>query len=62
MRSLTCLFCAIIFAWLPVGGEAAELVLVASSFPKEILSAYKRAFDEQSPEYRVEFVSFPTPT
>ena len=59
MRSLTCLFCAIIFAWLPVGGEAAELVLVASSFPKEILSAYKRAFDEQSPEYRVEFVNFP---
>ena len=59
MRSLTCLFCAIVFAWLPFGGRAAELVLVASSFPKEILSAYKRAFDEQSTEYRVEFVNFP---
>lgn len=59
MRSLACLFCAIAFALPPVGGWAAEVVLVASSFPKEILSAYKKAFDEQSAEYRVEFVNFP---
>lgn len=39
--------------------HAASVVLVASSFPKEILSAYKRAFDRSSSEYRVEFVNFP---
>jgi len=59
MRSLACLFCAIVLALPSVGGWAAEVVLVASSFPKEILSAYKKAFDEQSAEYRVEFVNFP---
>ena len=59
MRSLTCLLCALALALPPTGGWAAEIVLVASSFPKEILSAYKKAFDEQSAEYRVEFVNFP---
>jgi ABC-type Fe3+ transport system substrate-binding protein len=39
--------------------RAASVVLVASSFPKELLSAYKRAFDRSSSEYRVEFVNFP---
>ncbi len=59
MRSLAYLFCAIVLALPSVGGWAAEVVLVASSFPKEILSAYKKAFDEQSMDYRVEFVNFP---
>ena len=59
MRRFACLFCAIALALPPSGAWAAEIVLVASSFPKEILSAYKRAFDAQSPEYRVEFVNFP---
>lgn len=59
MRSLTSLICAILLALPPTGGWAAEIVLVASSFPKEILSAYKKAFDAQSPDYRVEFVNFP---
>ncbi|MFB0936522.1 MAG: extracellular solute-binding protein [Propionivibrio sp.] len=59
MRSLACLFCALALALPPLGGRAAEVVLVASSFPKEILTAYKKAFDEQSAEYRVEFVNFP---
>jgi ABC-type Fe3+ transport system substrate-binding protein len=59
MRRLACLFCAILFAWPLSGGWAAEVVLVASSFPKEILSAYKKAFDAQSTGYRVEFVNFP---
>ena len=59
MRSLTCLLCALALALPPTCGWAAEIVLVASSFPKEILSAYKKAFDEQSAEYRVEFVNFP---
>jgi ABC-type Fe3+ transport system substrate-binding protein len=38
---------------------AAESVVVASSFPKEVLVAYKKAFDERYPQYRVEFVNFP---
>lgn len=38
---------------------ATETVLVASPFPKALLSAYKQAFDAQSPDYRVEFVNFP---
>ena len=38
---------------------ASEVVLVASSFPKALLSTYKKAFDAQSPDYRVEFVNFP---
>ena len=36
-----------------------NVVLVASPFPKEILSAYKQAFDAQSPDTRVEFLNFP---
>ena len=40
MRSLTCLLYALALALPPTGGWAAEIVLVASSFPKEILSAY----------------------
>ena len=59
MRSLACLLCALALALPPTGGWAAEVVLVASSFPKEILTTYKKAFDEQSAEYRVEFVNFP---
>jgi phosphoglycerate transport regulatory protein PgtC len=38
---------------------ASESVVVASSFPKEVLVAYKKAFDERNPQYRVEFVNFP---
>ena len=38
---------------------AAESVVVASSFPKEVLVAYKKAFEERHPQYRVEFVNFP---
>ena len=59
MKCLTCLLCLLSLALLPLSGQAASVVLVASSFPKEILSAYKKAFDEQSPDYRVEFVNFP---
>lgn len=61
MRHLTRLFCLFLsVAALTVGNaRAGGVVLVASSFPKEILSAYKRAFDESSPDYRVEFVNFP---
>lgn len=59
MQSLASLVCAIAFFLLPVFGLAAEVVLVVSPFPKEILSAYKKAFDGQSADYRVEFVNFP---
>ena len=38
---------------------ASEVVLVASPFPKALLSAYKKAFDAQSSAYHVEFVNFP---
>ena len=57
MKRLACLLCLCSFiiqaAW------ASSVVLVASSFPKELLSAYKKAFDERHPDYRVEFVNFP---
>lgn len=59
MRSLRRLFLSIALALPVFGACAAETVLVASPFPKEILSAYKRAFDEYAPDYRVEFVNFP---
>jgi ABC-type Fe3+ transport system substrate-binding protein len=59
MKRLACLFCATAFSLSSFGGWAAEVVLVASSFPKEILSAYKKAFDAESPDYRVEFINFP---
>ena len=59
MRSLTCLLFAFIVFFQPLRGLAADVVLVVSPFPKEILSAYKKAFDEQSADYRVEFVNFP---
>ena len=49
----------VLLAGWSICGRAAETVLVASSFPKEVLSAYKKAFDEQSSDYRVEFVNFP---
>jgi ABC-type Fe3+ transport system substrate-binding protein len=58
MKRLACLLCAAACA-LPFDGWSAETILVASSFPKEILSAYKKAFDAQSPDYHVEFVNFP---
>lgn len=59
MKRLTCLFLFLATAFLAAAGWALETVVVASSFPKEILSAYKRTFDEQSTGYRVEFVNFP---
>ncbi len=59
MKRLRYLLCIVSFAILPTSVWAASIVLVASSFPKEILSAYKKAFDDQSTEYRVEFVNFP---
>lgn len=49
----------LIFALLPPCFGAPESVVVASSFPKEVLVAYKKAFDERHPQYRVEFVNFP---
>ena len=50
-----------VFLWLVTAScsWASEVVLVASSFPKALLSTYKKAFDAQSPNYRVEFVNFP---
>lgn len=61
MKRLIRLFCLFLsIAALTIGNAGATgVVLVASSFPKEILSAYKKAFDESSPDYRVEFVNFP---
>jgi phosphoglycerate transport regulatory protein PgtC len=58
MNRLTCVVC-LVFSLLSVGVGAAESVVVASSFPKEVLVAYKKAFDERHPQYRVEFVNFP---
>lgn len=49
----------LVLSLLSVGVVAAESVVVASSFPKEVLVAYKKAFDERHPQYRVEFVNFP---
>ena len=46
-------------ALLPPAATAAESVVVASSFPKELLNAYKQAFDRRYPAYRLEFVNFP---
>jgi len=49
----------LLLSLLSVGVAALETVVVASSFPKEVLVAYKKAFDERYPQYRVEFVNFP---
>ncbi|MBS1227770.1 MAG: pgtC [Proteobacteria bacterium] len=49
----------LLLSLLSVGVAASESVVVASSFPKEVLVAYKKAFDERYPQYRVEFVNFP---
>ncbi len=57
--SLTRFVLLVLLAGWSICGRTAETVLVASSFPKEVLSAYKKAFDEQSSDYRVEFVNFP---
>lgn len=59
MKLLANLLCLFFLALLSGGGLAASVVLVASPFPKELLTAYKKAFDEQSSGYRVEFVNFP---
>lgn len=57
MNRLACVVCLVLS--LLSACVAAESVVVASSFPKEVLVAYKKAFDERYPQYRVEFVSFP---
>lgn len=51
--------CALLLLCASAGGEAREVVLIASPFPQELRAAYKKAFDEQSPDYQVEFVNFP---
>jgi ABC-type Fe3+ transport system substrate-binding protein len=58
MNRLTYVVC-LVLSLLSVGVVAAESVVVASSFPKEVLVAYKKAFEERYPQYRVEFVNFP---
>ena len=52
---LLCLLACLLFS---AFSRAEEVVLVASPFPKEVLSAYKKAFERQSPDLRVEFVNF----
>ena len=52
---LLCLLVCLLFS---AFSRAEEVVLVASPFPKEVLSAYKKAFERQSPDLRVEFVNF----
>lgn len=59
MNRLARVVCLVTFAILSVSALAAESVVVASSFPKEVLVAYKKAFDERNSRYRVEFVNFP---
>ena len=59
MKRLPRLICLLLILVAHACGWAADAVLVASPFPKELLTAYKKAFDEQSPAYRVEFVNFP---
>ena len=59
MKLLKRFLCLSFLCLLSPTGWGASVVLVASPFPKELLTAYKRAFDEQSPDYRVEFVNFP---
>ena len=51
---VACLLPSVLF-----NARASEVVLVASPFPKALLSTYKKAFDAQSSDYRVEFVNFP---
>ena len=58
MNRLVCVVC-LLLALLSARVVAAESVVVASSFPKEVLVAYKKAFDERYPQYRVKFVNFP---
>ena len=53
------LFCLIAALLTVAGSLADEVILVASPFPKEVLSTYKQAFEQQSPNRRVEFVNFP---
>ncbi|MCF8210246.1 MAG: extracellular solute-binding protein [Rhodoferax sp.] len=52
-----------IFLWVTAlsatSAAAFESVVVASSFPKEVLVVYKKAFERRNPQYRVEFVNFP---
>jgi ABC-type Fe3+ transport system substrate-binding protein len=52
-----------IFLWVAAmsatSAAAFEQIVVASSFPKEVLVAYKKAFERRNPQYRVEFVNFP---
>lgn len=62
MTFLARLLCLSVLCLHAVIGYAESTVVVASPFPKELLSAYKRAFDEQSPDFRVEFVNFLAPT
>ena len=50
--------CLLLFAVLTAKAWALEVVTVASPFPKDLLFAYKKAFDARHPGYRVEFVSF----
>ncbi len=47
------------FLWTSSGVRATESLVVASSLPKEVLVAYKKAFEQQNPQYRVDFVNFP---
>jgi phosphoglycerate transport regulatory protein PgtC len=46
-------------AMFATSAAAIEQVVVASSFPKEVLVAYKKAFEQRYPQYRVELVNFP---
>jgi phosphoglycerate transport regulatory protein PgtC len=59
MTRLARIVCLVSLAILSAGVCSSESIVVASSFPKEVLLAYKKAFDERHPQYRVEFVTFP---
>lgn len=59
MKRLAHFFCIVLLVIISTGVLASEVIIVASPYPKEVLIAYKRAFDESNPQYRVEFVNVP---
>ena len=58
MRCLVRLLPCALLVLLSANALASGVVTVASPFPKDLLVAYKQAFDAQHPESRVEFVNF----
>ena len=59
MKRFVHLVCLVTLVLLSAGAFASESIVIATSFPKELLVAYKNAFEQRNPEYRIEFVNFP---